>query len=143
MDYIFSIGIVLAIFITVVISGVVSDKRQEKRFRERLRKEFGKEIKMEYSKERFSCRSGYFDAHRDNEDLIDDITWNDLEGDRIYRYINHSYSDLLVDINCFGTGLYSLGLENKRIAVIGHNSYEWVVAHLANLLRGYCFCPFR
>ena len=94
MDYIFSIGIVLAIFITVVISGIVSNKRQEKRFRERLRKEFGKEIKMEYSKERFSCRSGYFDAHRDNEDLIDDITWNDLEGDRIYRYINHSYSSV-------------------------------------------------
>ena len=59
------------------------------------------------------------------------------------KYINHSYSDLLVDINCFGTGLYSLGLENKRIAVIGHNSYEWVVAHMANLLRRYCFCSFR
>lgn len=59
------------------------------------------------------------------------------------KYINHSYSDLLVDINCFGTGLYSLGLENKRVAVIGHNSYEWVVAHLANLLRRYCFCTAR
>ena len=129
MDYIFSIGIVLAIFITVVISGVVSDKRQEKRFRERLRKEFGKEIKMEYSKERFSCRSGYFDAHRDNEDLIDDITWNDLEGDRIYRYINHSYSSV--------GGQCDLYPENKPVL------YEFAGNHSPSAVCLLCICGQR
>lgn len=58
-------------------------------------------------------------------------------------YINHTYSDLLKDINSFGTSLYKLNLQNSRIAVVGANSYEWSVAHLSNLLRRYCFCPFR
>ena len=48
-------------------------------------------------------------------------------------YINHTYQDLLVDINSFGTSLYNLNLKGKRIAVCGRNRYEWVVAHLANL----------
>ena len=49
------------------------------------------------------------------------------------EYINHTYQDLLDDINSFGTSLYNLNLKGKRIAVCGRNRYEWVVAHLANL----------
>lgn len=57
------------------------------------------------------------------------------------KYIEHTYSDLLKDINSFGTALYNLGLDKKRIAVIGHNSYEWAVAHLSNLLGGIVSVP--
>ncbi len=57
------------------------------------------------------------------------------------EYINHTYSDLLEDINCFGTALYKHGLQNKRIAIVGHNSYEWAVAHLSNLLGGIVSVP--
>lgn len=57
------------------------------------------------------------------------------------EYINHTYSELLDDINAFGSSLYKLGLKNKRVAVIGHNSYEWAVAHLANLLGGIVSVP--
>lgn len=57
------------------------------------------------------------------------------------EYINHTYSDLLNDINAFGSSLYKLGLKNKRVAVIGHNSYEWAVAHLANLLGNIVSVP--
>ena len=56
-------------------------------------------------------------------------------------YINHTYSDLLNDINFFGTSLYKLGLKNKRVAIVGFNSYEWVVAHLSNLLGGIVSVP--
>ncbi len=49
-------------------------------------------------------------------------------------FINHTYEDLLNDINAFGTSLYKLGLKGKRVAIIGHNCYEWAVSHLANLL---------
>lgn len=57
------------------------------------------------------------------------------------EYINHTYSELLDDINAFGSSLYKLGLKNKRVAVIGHNSYEWAVAHLSNLLGGIVSVP--
>lgn len=57
------------------------------------------------------------------------------------EYINHTYTDLLNDINAFGTSLYKLGLKNKRVAVIGYNSYEWAVAHLSNLLGNIVSVP--
>ena len=57
------------------------------------------------------------------------------------EYINHTYSDLLEDINSFGTALYRHGLQNKRVAIVGHNSYEWAVAHLSNLLGGIVSVP--
>lgn len=57
------------------------------------------------------------------------------------EYINHSYTNLLEDINCFGSALYKKGLQGKRVAVVGHNCYEWATAHLANLLGGIVSVP--
>lgn len=57
------------------------------------------------------------------------------------KYINHTYINLLEDINCFGTALYKLGLQSRRVAVVGHNCYEWATAHLANLLGGIVSVP--
>lgn len=57
------------------------------------------------------------------------------------EYINHTYTDLLNDINAFGTSLYKLGLKNKRVAVIGYNCYEWAIAHLSNLLGNIVSVP--
>ena len=57
------------------------------------------------------------------------------------EYINHTYTNLLEDINYFGTSLYKLGLQGKRSAVVGHNCYEWAVAHLSNLLGGIVSVP--
>lgn len=57
------------------------------------------------------------------------------------KYKETSYKELLEDVNCFGTALYDLGLEESRVAVIGKNRYEWAVAHLANLLGGIVSVP--
>lgn len=51
------------------------------------------------------------------------------------KYVDHTYTNLLKDINSFGTSLYKLGLKEQRIAIVGHNSYEWAVSYLSNLLR--------
>lgn len=56
-------------------------------------------------------------------------------------YTNISYKQLLDGVNSFGTGLYDLGLKNKRIAIIGKNRYEWVLAHLSNLVGGIISIP--
>lgn len=34
-----------------------------------------------------------------------------------------------------------MGLKNKRIAIVGRNRYEWVLAHLTNLLGGIVSIP--
>lgn len=57
------------------------------------------------------------------------------------EYENVSYDRLLDDINKLGSSFYSLGLNNKRIAIIGKNRYEWVISHLANLLGGIVSVP--
>lgn len=57
------------------------------------------------------------------------------------KYIDHTYQDLLEDINSFGTALYKMGLRGKRVAVVGSNSYKWAVAHLSNLLGGIVSIP--
>lgn len=64
---------------------------------------------------------------------------NKGEGD--VNYTNISYAKLLEDINALGTALYSLGFNGKRIAIIGKNRYEWILAHLANVMGGIVSIP--
>ncbi|MCI8291394.1 MAG: AMP-binding protein [Clostridia bacterium] len=56
-------------------------------------------------------------------------------------YEDVSYERLLEDVNKLGTALYDMGFKGKRIAVIGKNRYEWVIAHLSNLLGGIVSIP--
>ena len=42
-----------------------------------------------------------------------------------------TYSQLASDIDSFGSALVRMGLKDSRIAIIGENRYEWVVAYLA------------
>ena len=56
-------------------------------------------------------------------------------------YTKISYNKLLEDINSYGTALYSIGLRGKRVAVIGKNRYEWIIAHLGNLLGSIVSVP--
>lgn len=61
--------------------------------------------------------------------------------DKSVQYINHTYQNLLDDINAFGTSLYKLGLKGKRVAICGRNRYEWAVAHISNLFGGIISVP--
>ena len=48
-----------------------------------------------------------------------------------YKYI--TYEHLKSDVDSFGQGLISAGLKEKRIAIIGKNSYEWGLTYLTVL----------
>lgn len=56
-------------------------------------------------------------------------------------YENITYKALLEQINALGTKLYSIGLKNKRIAILGRNRYEWTLGHLTSLLGGIVSIP--
>lgn len=56
-------------------------------------------------------------------------------------YENVSYTRLLEEINQLGTKFYNLGYQNKRVAIVGRNRYEWVITHLVNLLGGIVSIP--
>lgn len=57
------------------------------------------------------------------------------------KYKDITYKKLLEDVNKLGTGIYKLGLKNKRIAIIGKNRYEWVLSYLSNLLGNIVSIP--
>ena len=42
-----------------------------------------------------------------------------------------TFSDLKEDINAFGTWMYKNKIKDKHVAIIGKNSYEWLVTFLA------------
>jgi len=62
-------------------------------------------------------------------------------GPKSKTYIKKSFKDLVYDINCFVTVRFNRGYKNKRIAVMGRNSYMWVVAYLATLFGGNVVVP--
>ena len=82
----------------------------------------------------------YASAEKYNEKIAFVIKHQE-EKSKDYKYENISYKKLLEDINKLGSSLYKLGLKGKRVAVIGKNRYEWVIAHLANLLGGIVSIP--
>lgn len=44
-----------------------------------------------------------------------------------------TYNQLLIDINGLGTAFIKRGLKGKKIAVIGENSYKWIVTYFATV----------
>lgn len=49
-------------------------------------------------------------------------------------YRNITYSEFGEQVNHFGAGLFQLGLQGKRIAIIGKNRYEWALSYVAILM---------
>ncbi|MGL4484307.1 MAG: AMP-binding protein, partial [Anaerovoracaceae bacterium] len=47
------------------------------------------------------------------------------------EYEKISYTQMLKDMNSLGTALIEAGLKDKKIAIIGENSYFWAISYLA------------
>ena len=82
------VAIAAIVVLVFFISGMINERNEQKRYREKLQKEYGFANKREYSPEGFANLDGYYRHHK-SEDSIDDITWNDLNMDDIYRQMNY------------------------------------------------------
>ena len=47
------------------------------------------------------------------------------------KFRTENYKDFVDKIDALGTALISVGLKDKRIAVIGENRYEWALSYLS------------
>lgn len=81
----------------------------------------------------------YCDTFRDFMRMIDKkysakpaVTWFNRKGQRNDR----DFHQLVYDSMAFAQALYKAGLSNKHIAIIGENSYEWIIAYLGTVLSG-------
>lgn len=52
-----------------------------------------------------------------------------------------TYSEFKSDIEAFGTYLYYNGMKKARIAVIGENSYEWILTYYTTVIGGNVIVP--
>ena len=52
------------------------------------------------------------------------------------KIIEISYEQFRNDVEALGTAMIKSGLKNKKIAVIGKNSYQWSVAYMASVIVG-------
>ena len=78
----------------LAISAVIGHRdkiQREARERKKLREAFGKPGSKDYRDGRFEQIPGYFKRHRSDYE-IDDITWNDLDMDLLYRRIDSTCS---------------------------------------------------
>ncbi len=92
MEYIIFFGALIALYGFVVIQGKMHERKIKKYFTARLKKEFTQLNDADYSNERMMAVKGMYQWHAGEDFTVDDITWNDIDGDRLYKNMNHCYS---------------------------------------------------
>lgn len=85
--------LILFVFIIfyVMIRGAIEEKQTRKRYREKLKNNYGKLPDREYKQEEWNSIPRLY-MHEQGEFSLDDITWNDLHMDQIFKLMNHTQS---------------------------------------------------
>lgn len=91
MEYIIFAAVVLFIILLLMIKGFFDYKQEEKNFVKRLYSDYGILPQKLYKPERFESISHYFEKHK-SDFYIDDITWNDLNMDEIFKLLDYTLS---------------------------------------------------
>lgn len=91
MEYLIFFAAFGAFVLFVFVQGYLIDKNNQKYYLTKLRQMVGKEPDKEYKIERFVRIPGYYEKHPEDFQ-IDDITWNDLSMDDVFRRMNYSIS---------------------------------------------------
>lgn len=123
-------GLIISVVILSVIFSQISEKNKIEKFKTRLKDEFGAVKESVYSADRLNSINGYFNYHLDNDSFkLDDLTWNDIEMDRVYRRINYCYSSpgdeiLYSKLRCPNTDKKDWSSYEKKLAFWTDNEEE-------------------
>ncbi len=91
MEYVVFAVVMLVLIVILMLKGLYDYKESEKRFIKKLYDEYGAFPQREYKPEQFANISHYFQKHKKGF-YIDDITWNDLNLDEVFKRMNYTYS---------------------------------------------------
>ncbi len=91
MEYLVFMAAMLAFVAVIFGMEAVRSRKEEQRFIARLREDFCSLNEKEYALERFARMDSYFRRHETGGQL-DDITWNDLGMDEIFKRMNYTLS---------------------------------------------------
>lgn len=93
MEIVVYLGGFLALLIFFGYQANKNKKNKQERIRKYLNNLWGKESDREYSGVQFERIRKYFDALK-RDDFVDDITWNDLGMDNIFKAMNYTQSSI-------------------------------------------------
>ena len=85
MEYLYLIIAVVAFF---TVKSIYDQRNKEKLLRYFIEQEWGCIGDKTYTAEKFAALEKFYKRNKDSETDIDDITWNDLDMDRIYALLN-------------------------------------------------------
>ena len=91
MEVVVFFGILVLFIIVFYIKGTMDFKRRLKEFEQRLRTEYGRPRTHVDPPERYIHIGRYYEKHR-KQYVVDDITWNDLNMDKLYQRVNYAHS---------------------------------------------------
>ncbi len=91
MEYLIFALFAFGFIVIIMISGWIQEKQNEKRFVRKLRTDYGILPKRDYKPEEYANIAQFFKKHQTGFS-IDDITWNDLEMDELFKRMNYTYS---------------------------------------------------
>lgn len=91
MEYIILCAALAVFVLFVFVQGYLIEKKNDKIFAEKIKNLPGKKPDKQYKIERFLRISAYYEKHP-KELQIDDITWNDLDMDDIFKRMNYCLS---------------------------------------------------
>lgn len=91
MEYIIFAAVLFLFIVLLMVKGYLDYRRKEKDFIRKLYMEYGSLPQKEYTQERFLSISHYFEKHKSGF-YIDDVTWNDLNMDQVFKQMNFTFS---------------------------------------------------
>lgn len=91
MEYLIALLSMAGFVLVIFLMEVSRARKAEKQFIQSLYKEYGKLNQKEYNLERYA-KMGSFYARHQEDGQIDDITWNDLGMDHIFKRMNYTLS---------------------------------------------------
>ena len=85
------VAVAAAFLLFVFGKGMWDNHKELQLFREKLKKDYGKRPERKYNPDRFARIDGYFRNHP-KDGQLDDITWNDLNMDEVFKRMNYTFS---------------------------------------------------
>ncbi len=93
MEYVVFAWVILGVIVLIMLKGFLDERKKKKKFILWLKNHYGELPKREeYREEEFRKIARYYQAHEKDGFHIDDITWNDLNMDEIFKRMNYTYS---------------------------------------------------
>ncbi len=91
MEYLIFLGAIAVVLVIFTWTGIQEDKRTKKMFRNKLKEQYGKWSAKQYADGRMNTIFSAVGADA-TDFVIDDITWNDLDMDRLFRTMDFTRS---------------------------------------------------